>query len=238
MLDVHPPHHAANNWRDFFIHIAAIVVGLLIAVGLEQTVEAVHRQHQRRVLREGVVADAKIYLHDVDQLIFTNTRLIEDLSNRIQQVRETASHRQELGAPAYRQSPATSTIRLGNYSAAKSSGLITLLSVDEINTLGDAEVAVVKSEALKERAQEAARKRVAFEQRFQVHYPAGSFDFSAATSAQLDEYQVLLIDERVRREEVLEYLRLMHGGAEVYIQGQRDLGKIRQAEESAAQAAH
>ena len=65
-----------------------------------------------------------------------------------------------------------------------------------------------------------------------------SFDFSAATPVQLDEYQGLLIDERVRRSEVLEYLRLMHGGAEVYIQGQRDLGKIRQAEESAAQAAH
>jgi hypothetical protein len=69
-------------------------------------------------------------------------------------------------------------------------------------------------------------------------YPAGSFDFSAATPVQLDEYQGLLIDERVRRAEVLEYLRLMHGGAELYIQGQRDLGKIRQAEESAAQAAH
>ncbi len=39
MLDVHPPHHAANSWRDFFIHIATIVVGLLIAVGLEQAVD-------------------------------------------------------------------------------------------------------------------------------------------------------------------------------------------------------
>ena len=36
MLDVHPAHHAANTWRDFFIHIATIVLGLLIAVSLEQ----------------------------------------------------------------------------------------------------------------------------------------------------------------------------------------------------------
>ena len=41
MLDVHPPHHATHGWRDFFIHIATICVGLLIAVGLEQTVEEV-----------------------------------------------------------------------------------------------------------------------------------------------------------------------------------------------------
>jgi hypothetical protein len=44
MLDVHPPHQAIHGWRDFFIHIATIVVGLLIAVALEQTVEACWRR--------------------------------------------------------------------------------------------------------------------------------------------------------------------------------------------------
>jgi hypothetical protein len=53
MLDVHPAHHAASTWRDFFIHIATIVIGLLIAVGLEQAVEAVHHHHQR----EDLIAD-------------------------------------------------------------------------------------------------------------------------------------------------------------------------------------
>ncbi|MGH8335618.1 MAG: hypothetical protein ACRETL_02060 [Gammaproteobacteria bacterium] len=42
MLDVHPPHEAARTWTDFFIHIATIVVGLLIAIGLEQAVERIH----------------------------------------------------------------------------------------------------------------------------------------------------------------------------------------------------
>jgi hypothetical protein len=52
MLDVHPPYHPANTWRDFFIHIATIVVGLIIAVGLEQTVEAVRHSIERRELIE------------------------------------------------------------------------------------------------------------------------------------------------------------------------------------------
>ena len=52
MLDVHPPHEAAHTWKDFFIHIATIVVGLLIAVGLEQTVESLHNAHLRNELRE------------------------------------------------------------------------------------------------------------------------------------------------------------------------------------------
>jgi hypothetical protein len=39
MLDVHPPHNPTHTWRDFLLHIATIVIGLFIAVGLEQTVE-------------------------------------------------------------------------------------------------------------------------------------------------------------------------------------------------------
>ena len=65
MLDVHPAHHAANSWRDFFIHIATIVVGLLIAVGLEQTVEFFHHRHQvtdaRETLRREHDINVKLY---------------------------------------------------------------------------------------------------------------------------------------------------------------------------------
>lgn len=46
MLDVHPPEHPAHSWRDFFIHIATIVLGLVIAIGLEQTVVFIHDRHE------------------------------------------------------------------------------------------------------------------------------------------------------------------------------------------------
>jgi hypothetical protein len=45
MLDVHPAHHAASSWNEFLIHITTIVLGLLVAIGLEQTVEYVHHRH-------------------------------------------------------------------------------------------------------------------------------------------------------------------------------------------------
>jgi hypothetical protein len=54
MLDVHPPHEAAHSWKDFFIHIITIVIGLLIAVGLEQTVEFFHHRHEVRETREAL----------------------------------------------------------------------------------------------------------------------------------------------------------------------------------------
>jgi hypothetical protein len=59
MLDVHPPHSATHTWKDFFIHIATIVVGLLIAVGLEQTVERVHQHYELRETREALANESK-----------------------------------------------------------------------------------------------------------------------------------------------------------------------------------
>ena len=57
MIDVHPPHESVHTWKDFFIHIATIVVGLLIAVGLEQSVEWLHCQHEVHDLRESLTQE-------------------------------------------------------------------------------------------------------------------------------------------------------------------------------------
>jgi hypothetical protein len=35
MLDVHSPHGAAHTWKDFWIHLGTIPIGLLFAIGLE-----------------------------------------------------------------------------------------------------------------------------------------------------------------------------------------------------------
>lgn len=232
MIDIHPPHHAATTKRDFVIHLATIVFGILIALGLEQTIEILHQRQQRYDLRQGALADARIYLHDVDQNRAANTQEIEDLTARIDQVLAAITQHRPLPPPGYRPALEISTIRLGNLSAAKASGLINLLSQDEIASASDAEVGVVKAEARKERAQEAATKRIAFEQRFQSGFPSGPFDFSRITPAQLNEYLGLLIEERVRRTETLAYLDEMHRGTEAYLSGQRSLQKLREAQVS------
>ena len=75
-----PPTH---TWRDFLIHIATIVIGLIIAVGLEQTVEYLHRQHQvhelREALRQEREENRKIYLVNVAQYRVNRAILENDL---------------------------------------------------------------------------------------------------------------------------------------------------------------
>ena len=60
MLDVHSPEHTPHSWRDFLIHIATIVVGLLIAVGLEQSVEWLHHHTEVRETRHALAIERKL----------------------------------------------------------------------------------------------------------------------------------------------------------------------------------
>jgi hypothetical protein len=71
MLDVHAPHTATHTWKDFFIHLATIVVGLLIAVGLEQWVEHIHHGHRlaetREALRNERDSNREAFVEDVTE---------------------------------------------------------------------------------------------------------------------------------------------------------------------------
>ena len=83
VLDVHPPHEAAHTWADFFIHIATIVVGLLIAVALEQTVEFFHHRQEvaetRAALREEMQDNIALFHQNVEGHIMTMAYLHNNL---------------------------------------------------------------------------------------------------------------------------------------------------------------
>lgn len=83
MLDVHPPHAATHTWKDFFIHLATITIGLLIAISLEQTVEYLHHRHQvaetREALRLERETNIDAYARSVDEFRRQNAALKNNL---------------------------------------------------------------------------------------------------------------------------------------------------------------
>jgi hypothetical protein len=58
-MEVHAPEHPIHTWRDFFIHIVTITIGLLIALGLEAAVEALHHRHLREETRKNLRAEIR-----------------------------------------------------------------------------------------------------------------------------------------------------------------------------------
>ena len=63
MLEVHAPHESVHSWKDVFIHIAIIVVGLLIAVGLDNAVEFIHHRYQIAETRKDLRIERRININ-------------------------------------------------------------------------------------------------------------------------------------------------------------------------------
>jgi hypothetical protein len=83
MLDVHPPHQSTHTWKDSLIHLATIVVGLLIAISLEQSVEYLHHRHQLAETRDALRGERdhnrKSFTDDVGEFRRQTAALINNL---------------------------------------------------------------------------------------------------------------------------------------------------------------
>ena len=58
---MHAPHHSIGGWKDFFVHLVTITVGLLIAAGIEGCVE-LHREH--KLVQEAARRCARRFEHN------------------------------------------------------------------------------------------------------------------------------------------------------------------------------
>lgn len=80
MLDVHPPHEGIRGFRDFFLHLLTITIGLLIALGLEACVEWIHNRDVR------LEADANIRQEIADnrkEVASTRAAIVTERQNLI-----------------------------------------------------------------------------------------------------------------------------------------------------------
>jgi hypothetical protein len=82
-LDVHPPHQSIHTWRDFFIHLITITIGLLIALSLEATAEWLHHRHllreARASIRREIEENRKLAAGDLTNVQQDQARIEEDI---------------------------------------------------------------------------------------------------------------------------------------------------------------
>ena len=134
MLEVHPPHENVHSWRQFFIHIVAITIGLLIAIGLEQTVVYFHHRHQLQEARGELAAELESNRRVVDINLEATRKLTADLDANMALLR----------APQISPSDVRSKLvyGLGNFywpkdgtwQAVKQNGSLGLMAHDELHT--------------------------------------------------------------------------------------------------------
>ncbi|HWG18661.1 MAG TPA: hypothetical protein VN678_12410 [Acidobacteriaceae bacterium] len=130
MIDVHPPHQTVHTWKDFLIHMSAICLGLLIAIGLEQTVEYFHHRHQASEARVGIqqelLVNAGIIQHNSDRIAIDQQQLAKDMDV----LNSNAPDAQALSALQY--SWFLTRPNDAAWNAAKTNGSIALIAPREI----------------------------------------------------------------------------------------------------------
>jgi hypothetical protein len=133
MLDVHAPHGPTHGWRDFLVHIAAIAIGLILALALEKAAEYVHERGQltqaRRELALEVAENRRTWAMNVTEASRVQQELDADLRT-IQALRSHAS----VGSAKFDYSVQFYAALDGPWQAVRQSGSLDLMPHEELQT--------------------------------------------------------------------------------------------------------
>jgi hypothetical protein len=129
-MDVHPPHGPIHSVKEFMVHLLAITIGLLIALGLEASVEWLHHRHLAREARENILQE----MRDNCQGVNRHLNAIPPEINHLQEILTTVNEAQS-GRP--HQSVADfnwTTVLLydSSWNAAGSTGATTFMNYAEV----------------------------------------------------------------------------------------------------------
>jgi len=82
-VDVHPPHHAPRTWRDFFLQLLMITIGLFIALTLQPVLNPFNHRHlvrdARENLRREIQNNHQRYAENLEKLEKNRRQLAHDI---------------------------------------------------------------------------------------------------------------------------------------------------------------
>jgi hypothetical protein len=230
MLDVHPPHHSTTTWRDFFIHIATICIGLLIAIGLEQSVEALHRHQEREQLRKALDNESRQILFDTSRVEAGETIDLQWIHAMETQVSDAARDHHPLEPLAHRTSYGWDIPDEPVYKAARASAKLDLLTDDETVVYGELDAVMTQILTKYEELIHARRELDAFVRELNFAQPAGTKPLSAASPANLKQLHTLIVQLEEATSTMRYWSRQARGAATALLAGERDLHKLQAAE--------
>ena len=201
VIDVHAAHGGIHMWKDFWIHLGTITLGLLIAISLEQGVEALHRVHERHQLE----ADLREEGEQNAALAENDWRVIDDRmaasAARLREVESTLAGRSKIDppfpAPSFKAPPLTandsfvmplSTV----WTTAKEGALIDLLPREVARSYTRLYLQVDLLQQMSLAADGGGNEVKAYECRFSDGALPCKPDLSQMTDEQLGEYSGLL----------------------------------------------
>ena len=190
-MEVHPPEHPIFTWKQFFVHMATVCLGLLIALGLEQGVEAMHRHEQARELREALQRETRQILDDQIVAVQNLNAVVAWGSMRRQQLydglwnNKPVPPTQVLSKPNDQAAAPSDPI----FSAALANGRVALLTPEEVTVYQDIHSQIAEWRAREEQTVNCASAMVSFERSLPQRADSG-------TTTSVDYTRVSVEDRR------------------------------------------
>ena len=132
-MDVHAPHGKIEGWKDFFIHLLTISVGLLIAVGIEGCVE-LHREHKlvneaRATMREEI-QDNLTSMKDAEQSLKNQRAMMKENIKTLTRIQENPKDK-EAQNPSINADNSMTGLRDTAWKTAQTTGALSFMPYDE-----------------------------------------------------------------------------------------------------------
>lgn len=215
--------------------MGTICLGLLIAIGLEQGVEAIHHRNEILILRESMRNDAKLNLRGAVSFNTYEVNHMHWLDMRMDQVHTALATHTTLAAPPPKPK-STISADDDNYPAdpswlaAKASGELGFMPEDEIKIYTEISKWIANIEPEAQDVDRVVRKRKGLEAAFCVKI-CDATSFATATQADLRQYLSLLAEEREATRWGDVSLHAVYGSESAVLAGKHDLKDIQKAEE-------
>ena len=136
MLDIHLPHGKLQGFKEFFLHLFTITIGLLIALSLEGWVEYRHHQHLAREAEESIRAEITNNAHEV----IRQRQMIKDSQKQLEaDLKVLAEWRAH---PHAKKGPMDLKINLGSFNDmawrnAQNTGAVTFMRYKDAQSFSD-----------------------------------------------------------------------------------------------------
>lgn len=136
-MEVHAPHEPIHSWRDFFIHIATITIGLLIAIALEQTVEWIHHRHIVHVARENIRHEMQTNRREASIDLRSVQADADNMQQNIVKGRALRLDRHALDHSHVNSELSWSSFDEAAWDSARNSGALTFMPPEEVQRYSD-----------------------------------------------------------------------------------------------------
>jgi hypothetical protein len=92
-MEIDVPEKPIHSIRDFLVHIFTITVGILIALGLEQAVEAYHHRELASEARANIISELTDNKHNLDAVRRGIPKLMKEPEGVLHLVNEALAHK-------------------------------------------------------------------------------------------------------------------------------------------------